>query len=492
MSLINLIRNEFAKIFHKKSLWIVAILLVVISITMNVMIKQTSQNQYQNQYTYSEGYVNYVKEDLAKLDPKKPSDNALYIDTKTNLDMVELMNQFEEDSWQRQVIEKSVSPVIREKNQFEFSLEKNETALKEKQVEYQQICQKLEEGDWKYFAEQELKNIDEQMAQMTQIDQAQEEMPKQQVQENKLQKEQLEIQKQAATWRLEKDIPYGNSYLSRAIDLYVNYSSVVQNLEQNKETQEYQDKLQYQKALEKANLYQYDIEHNTNTQEENTAHGMLMGVFGNYEVMILVVLIMIAGVMISEEFNKGTIKLLLVKPYKRTSILAAKWITCIAMIFITILFVIGVQFIVGGLTFGFESMDLPVVKYDFASDQITTMGITSFIGLTTLCRLPIYVLLVTLSFALSTLTNNSPLAIALPLLGYMGSSMINALAEMYKWDWIRYFVTPNWDLTQFLFGRLPSMAGLTIGFSIIVCLVYLIIMLVPSFVVFKKKNIKNI
>lgn len=466
-----------------------AILLVVISITMNVMIKQTSKNQYQNQYTYSKGYVNYLKEDLAKLDPKKPSDNALYIDTKTNLDMVELMNQYDEEAWQREVIEKTVSPIIREKNQFEYSLEKNETALKEKEAEYAKVCEKLKQGDWRYFVQRELVTLDEQIELIGQV---QEDTPKQQVEENKMQKAQLETQKQAATWRLEKDIPYGSSYLSRAIDLYVNYRSVAQNLEQNKDTQEYQDKLQYQKSIEKANLYQYDIEHNTNTQEENTAHGMLMRVFGNYEVMILVVLIMIAGVMISEEFNKGTVKLLLVKPYKRTSILAAKWITCVAMIFITILFVIGVQFIVGGFTFGWESMDLPIVKYDFASSQITTLGMTSFLGITTLCRLPIYLLLVTLSFALSTLTNNSPLAIALPLLGYMGSSMINALAEMYKWDWIRYFVTPNWDLTQFLFGRLPSMSGLTIGFSIIVCLVYLIIMLVPSFVVFKKKNIKNI
>lgn len=479
MLLINLIRNEFSKIFHKKSLWIVAILLVAISITMNVMIKQTSKNQYQNRYMYSEGYMDYLKEDLAKLDPKKPSDNAIYIDTKTNLDMVELINQFDVDSWQREVVEKSVSSVIREKNQFEFSLEKNEEALKQKEAEYKQICQKLEEGDWRYFAELELSNINEQMKQ---LEKEQEDMPKQQ----------LETQKQAVTWRLEKNIPYGSTYLSRAIDMYVNYSSVAQNLAQNKDTQEYQDKLRYQQSVEKANLYQYDIEHNTNTQEENTAHGMLMGVFGNYEVMILVILIMIAGVMISEEFNKGTIKLLLVKPYKRTSILAAKWITCIAMIFITILFVIGVQFIVGGLTFGWESMDLPIVKYDFATEQITTLGMTSFLGITALCRLPIYVLLVTLSFALSTLTNNSPLAIALPLLGYMGSSMINALAEMYKWDWIRYFVTPNWDLTQYLFGHLPSMQGLTLAFSIAVCFVYLVIMLVPSFVVFKKKNIKNI
>ena len=47
----------------------------------------------------------------------------------------------------------------------------------------------------------------------------------------------------------------------------------------------------------------------------------------------------------------------------------------------------------------------------------------------------------TLSFALSTLFNNSAVAITLTLLGYMGSSMINMIGLQMDLDWIRYFVT---------------------------------------------------
>ena len=219
---------------------------------------------------------------------------------------------------------------------------------------------------------------------------------------------------------------------------------------------------------------------------------MLIDVFYNYEIIILVVIIMCAGVMISEEFNKGTIKLLLVRPYKRTTILVAKFITCLIMIAIAILFVICIQFIVGGCVFGWDSLKLPVIQYNFNTEQVIKLGIIPYLLQITVARLPIYILLVTLSFAISTICNNSPLAIALPLLGYMASSTINMVAQAYHWDWIKYFVTPNWDLTQYLNGGLPEFEGLTAGFSIAICAVYFIIMMVPTFEVFKRKNIKNI
>ena len=70
--------------------------------------------------------------------------------------------------------------------------------------------------------------------------------------------------------------------------------------------------------------------------------------------------------------------------------------------------------------------------------------------------------------------------------------MINMLAVQYELNWLKFFVTPNWDLTQYLFGKLPMFENSTLLFSIVVCLIYMVIMLIPTFIVFKKKNIKNI
>ena len=58
-------------------------------------------------------------------------------------------------------------------------------------------------------------------------------------------------------------------------------------------------------------------------------------------------------------------------------------------------------------------------------------------------QLPIIILLATLSFALSTIFTNAPVAISIPLLGYMGVAVINQLAIEYNIGFLKYFVTLN-------------------------------------------------
>ena len=102
------------------------------------------------------------------------------------------------------------------------------------------------------------------------------------------------------------------------------------------------------------------------------------------------------------------------------------------------------------------------------------------------------ILLLTLAFALSTIFTNSALAITITLLGYMSPSIINMLAIQYNVEIMKYFVTMNWDLSPYLFGGLASMEGMSLGFSIIVSIIYLLLMIIPTYIIFKKRNIKNI
>ena len=74
----------------------------------------------------------------------------------------------------------------------------------------------------------------------------------------------------------------------------------------------------------------------------------------------------------------------------------------------------------------------------------------------------------------------------------MGSEVINLVALSYGWNWIKYFVTPNWDLSQYLFGGSPMFRNMSVEFSITICAIYFVIMLVASIVTFKKRNIKNV
>ena len=115
-----------------------------------------------------------------------------------------------------------------------------------------------------------------------------------------------------------------------------------------------------------------------------------------------------------------------------------------------------------------------------------------YLGIQVLTQLPMFILLATLAFVLSTLFSNSALAITISLLGYMSTSIINQLAIAYNIQFLKYFVTMNWDLSQYLFGGLPLMDGMSMVMSIVICMVYFLIMVIPTWIIFKKRNIKNI
>ena len=90
-----LIKNELIKIFKKKTIYIALIVILLFLVFMNIMFKYSYGNYY-NDYAYSEGYIEYLDDELAKLDPSKPSDTSTYIDLKSQRDMIDYMSKYDE------------------------------------------------------------------------------------------------------------------------------------------------------------------------------------------------------------------------------------------------------------------------------------------------------------------------------------------------------------------------------------------------------------
>ena len=162
------------------------------------------------------------------------------------------------------------------------------------------------------------------------------------------------------------------------------------------------------------------------------------------------------------------------------------------MIAFFILAVVVMELLVGGIIFGYDSLSVPILVYDFTTQSLQSLNIFSYLGIEIMTQLPKLILLATLAFACSTLFTNSAVAIAIPLLGYMSADMINMLVVQFKVQFMKFFVSLNWNFEEYLFGNLPKMEGMTVGFSIVICMLYFVAMLIPTFIVFKKKNIKNI
>ena len=480
-----LIKNELIKIFSKKSMIVIGVIILVIIIGFNVLNK-ISQNMSNSYSAYSESYIQYLDEELAELDPNKPSDINKYVETKSQKDLATLAKDYKETSWQAEVIGTVISPIIEEMNNYEY-IDKNNEALTASKTKYDEMLIALKNEDWKYFANKELENINTQIEDLNTLiaqDSENEDL--------KTQLKSLELQKEVVNLRLDKNINYGSdNYKSIAVQNYRMYmGNYIQSSQGRNLTDE--DKSEINGYLEKANLYKYDLYNDTEYQNTATANYTFQNSIGTYIAIIVMVVVIVAGVSISEEFNKGTVKLLLVRPYSRTKILISKLIAVFITMLITTATILLLQFIIGGIVYGFGTYMMNVVQFDFTTNSIITLNIFAYLGLIFICKLPIFILIGTLAFALSTLFLNSPLAVALPILGYMGSDMINMIAISYKWDWVKYFVTPNWDLSQYLFGGTPMFSGISVEFSITICAIYFVIMIVASIVSFKKRNIKNV
>ena len=469
----NLIKNEITKIVKKKSFYIILIVVLAYIVLSNVMNKYVYNSNSNYEY-YNESYINVLKEEMSNLNLENQQDVDIYIGDKTEVDTYELLKQYDKNSWQYKIIPDKAGTYVSEINTYTYKI-KDEEALNEAKENYNKVVERLKADDWKSFAQEELEALKSSEAGV----------------DEKSKDKTTEIQIETLEMRLKYDIPYGYNYKNEALSTYQQSKLTINDLE-NKNNKTYEEEKELHEAKENAEKSKYVIEQGKDIYNTSDSRGFLLNVFSKYELFIIITIVIIAGAIVSEEFNKGTIKLLLVRPFSRAKILLAKFITVVITVLFIMVVTVILQFIVGGIFFGFDSLSIPAVIYNHSAGKLIEMGILKNVLITGLGKLPIYVLLGTLAFALSTIFNNTPVAITITLMGYMASSIINQFAYYYDIKWLKFFVTPNWDFTQFFYGGLPLIKGVTVPFSAVICLIYFTIMIGVSFVVFRKRNIKNI
>lgn len=481
--MIKLIGNELKKIFKKKTIYILLIITFGYILLSNIMIKATD-NGY-SRYYYYEGDLEIYEEMMSELDLEDPLERAQYIDTKNDIELGKLTKKYGNNSWQAYVINNMLTPYLHTILSYEYSDDVSEEEYNEAKKYYDDAIQKMDADDWRYFVNEDLEQINNSLEEQYKLKET--ETNEQVLASIESTIYDLEIQKQVDEWRLEKDISYAPSFLNDALETYYGAQTALKDAQNGNYPQEIE---QYNSLLEQANLNKYYIDNNLSLDSNNRE--IFLNLFSQYELFILIIGIVIAGSIVSEEFNRGTIKLLLVKPYTRVKILLAKFIAVMIVLVMSIVFIAICQVIIGTLVFGFEGLTIPAIVYNFNTNTVETINIFAYVALIGICKLPIYVLLTTLAFACSTLFTNTALAVSIPFLGYIAAPLLNQLAIAYKIKAITYFVTPNWDLSTYLFGGTPMFQGLTMPFSIAICAIYLAIMLILSCVVFKKRDIKNI
>ena len=227
----------------------------------------------------------------------------------------------------------------------------------------------------------------------------------------------------------------------------------------------------------------------------------------------------IAGTSVASEHGSGTIRLLLIRPRKRTAILASKILAILIVWGAMLAAAFAVTFVMDALLHGFGDLFRSDLYYAFGRP----FGVVFILSDIALLFIDVLSLLpaVSLAFMLSVAVRKTPLAIALPLiLNYFMSAMqmICFVAYSEGIKFIAYTPLPYSDLSvftgtpldRFIQGGGTGISGITTGalakeilggtvsgsdFSLVTGIIWMsaitAVFAVLSFGIFKKQQIKS-
>lgn len=199
-----------------------------------------------------------------------------------------------------------------------------------------------------------------------------------------------------------------------------------------------------------------------------------MSVLSNFLIVTVFLVIGLAGSILANEFQTGTIKLLLIRPRTRSMVLFAKWLTIqmygIYLLTTTFIF----SWLIGGIVYGFGA------GYGLMFQKLLlTYGIT-FLEL---------MLISTFTYAVSVVFKNSAFAIGFGIAALLGGKLVTEISELLELSLgkILLFANTQWD--QYLFGNTPILSGMSPGFSIIILIMHFIFFYGVAWFFFAKRDI---
>lgn len=458
-------KNEVIKLLKKKSFYIVTFIFILFCILTNVVYK-TSLDFIET----SEVSIEELELENQELNLNDNDDLLIYVENLTNIRIEELKNDYSSPV-QEYLIENFLYSTIYHVNEAQYIL--NDEALKEEySLELDELIDRVEDNDSQFFLNQRITYLESRINETI-----------------GLEKTRYEKLLDLANYRLNHQIPYDqDNYLHQSlVFLEENMVEYVNLQNDDSLTQEEEQRLSF--LEEEMSLHQYVIEHQEDILNETNLRAVLINFSSEFGIFILIYVIMIAGSIVSEEFSRGTIKTLLTKPFKRSTILTSKLLVVLLLIPIIMFFMSVVEILIGGIILGFDSLSIPVVLY--VDGSLMSFSVLSYLGCLLLSSLPMYLVIGVLSFMIGTVTLSTSAAITIGFLFYLLANVISNLALVYHLPIFRSFVSLYWDFS-YLVTSSPQPFDASIVTSIFVIILYLVLMLCLAYVTFIKKDVKNI
>ncbi|WJH37257.1 ABC transporter permease [Paenibacillus sp. CC-CFT747] len=241
----------------------------------------------------------------------------------------------------------------------------------------------------------------------------------------------------------------------------------------------------YKQMLERdTKVMEYRLQNDLPPADKNT---LWKGVLDSANLISLVTIftVIIAADIVAAEFATGTIKMLLIRPASRAKILLSKYAATLAFSILLLVILFATSFVINGILYGFGGADLPYL-YASKDGAVHQTGMLVHALQTYGLNCAGLVMIVTLAFMVSTIFRSSSMAIGLSLgVMFLGQLILGFFS---KYNWIKYYLFANTDLTVYLTG-MPPKEGMSMGFSLTVLAVYFLIFNILSWSIFMKRDV---
>ena len=204
--------------------------------------------------------------------------------------------------------------------------------------------------------------------------------------------------------------------------------------------------------------------------------------------LVALMVIVIAGSVMSREHQQGTIKLLMIRPASRLKIFFAKYLFVLLTSLIFVVFTYFLSAIIGFMTKAHNpTSKLAVMNAETGDFKMVEFG--PLMGKVMVNDLVMVIVFATIAYVLSVLLRNTAAAqgISLGLL-FLGSLIVNFIAS--KTELVKYIWPANWSLNRYTIG-LPPVKDMTYGFSLGYNIIALVIIIAIAAYVFNKRDIAN-
>ena len=203
--------------------------------------------------------------------------------------------------------------------------------------------------------------------------------------------------------------------------------------------------------------------------------------------IISVLIIVIAGSLLSSEFSAGTVKFLLINPVKRWKIVVAKYVSVLSITLAAVFALYIFNMVFSGIFFGFSSFGAPFLSAE--NGKVIVGSSFLFVAGRYLIGSVGMICMATFAFAISSLVRNSALSIGLGVfLVFSGNTVVTILHVLGIYQ-AKYILFANTDLLAVINGN-TGFINHTLGFALINIAVYMLVFLWTAWDGFVRNDIK--